>query len=56
MEPMFTEIRMWRLREADFEVGGRRYGVSGHDDWRGEPAMAWLRLKAERAVRIDEGG
>jgi hypothetical protein len=54
MEPMFTEIHMWRLREADFEVGGRRYGVFGHD-WRIEPAEEWLRLKAERALRIDEG-
>jgi DNA-binding winged helix-turn-helix (wHTH) protein len=52
MEPMFTEIHMWRLREADFEVGGRRYGVFGHD-WRVEPAQAWLRLKAERASRIE---
>ena len=51
MEPMFTEIHMWRLREADFEVGGRRYGVFGHD-WRVEPAHAWLRLKAERASRV----
>jgi DNA-binding winged helix-turn-helix (wHTH) protein len=51
-EPMFTEIHMWRVREADFEVGGRRYGVFGHD-WRTEPAQAWLRLKAERASRVD---
>ncbi len=52
VEPMFTEIHMWRVREADFEVGGRRYGVFAHD-WRVEPAKEWLRLKAERAVRID---
>ena len=50
-EPMFTEIQMRRLREADFEVGGRCYGVFGHD-WRVEPADAWLRLKAERSLRI----
>jgi hypothetical protein len=50
-EPMFTEIHMWRAREADFEVGGRRYGVFGHD-WRAEPAHEWLRVKAERAARI----
>ena len=54
-EPMFTEIRQRRVREADFEVGGRRYGVFGHD-WRVEPAQAWLRLKAERASRIDLAG
>jgi hypothetical protein len=52
MKPMFTEIQLRRLREADFESGGRRYGVFGHD-WRVEPADAWLRLKAERALRID---
>jgi DNA-binding winged helix-turn-helix (wHTH) protein len=52
MEPMFAEIQMWRLAEADFEVGGRRYGVFGHD-WRIEPARAWLQLKAERALRIE---
>ena len=49
---MFTEIHMWRVRDADFEVGGRRYGVFAHD-WRVEPAREWLRLKAERASRID---
>jgi DNA-binding winged helix-turn-helix (wHTH) protein len=52
MEPMFTEIRMWRVPEADFEVGGRRYGVFSHN-WRRESADAWLRLKAERASRIE---
>ena len=52
MEPMFTEIRMWRVPEADFEVGGRHYGVFAHN-WRQESADAWLRLKAERASRIE---
>ena len=51
-EPMFTEIHMWRVRDADFEVGGLRYAVFAHD-WRVEPAHAWLRLKAERASRVD---
>ena len=51
-EPMFTEIRQHRLRDADFEVDGRRYGVFGHD-WRVETAQAWLHLKAERASRVD---
>jgi hypothetical protein len=37
MEPMFKEIHIWRAREADFEIGGRRYGVFAHD-WRVEPA------------------
>jgi DNA-binding winged helix-turn-helix (wHTH) protein len=52
MEPMFTDIHIWRVPEADFEVGGRRYGVFAHD-WRVEGAQEWLRLKAERASRID---
>ena len=52
VEPMFTEIHIWRARDADFEIGGRRYGVFAHD-WRVEPAEEWLRLKAERASRID---
>jgi hypothetical protein len=38
---------MQRLPEADFEVGGRGYGVYGHD-WRTVPPMAWLRLLAAR--------
>ncbi len=36
-----------RLPQADFEVGGRRYGVYGHD-WRVRPLSAWLNLLAER--------
>jgi hypothetical protein len=52
-EPMFTEIQMRRVREADFDVRGRRYGVFGHD-WRAQPAHEWLRLKAERASRIGD--
>jgi DNA-binding winged helix-turn-helix (wHTH) protein len=52
MEPMFSELHIWRTREADFEVGGRRYGVFAHD-WRVENAEQWLRLKAERAWRIE---
>jgi len=52
MEPMLTEIQMRWLLEADFETGGQRYGVFGHD-WRVEPARTWLRLKAERALRVE---
>jgi hypothetical protein len=51
MEPLFAELHIWRVRESDFEVGGRRYGVFAHD-WRVENAEQWLRLKAERAWRI----
>lgn len=45
LEPHFTSIHMWRSPEADFEVGGRQFGVFTHD-WRVEPALAWLRIKA----------
>lgn len=52
LEPMFTEIHIWRTPGADFEIDGRRYGVFAHD-WRIETATEWLRLKAERAWRIE---
>ena len=51
-QPMFTEIHLWRVPEADFEIDGRCYGVFAHD-WRAESAQDWLRLKAERASRIE---
>jgi hypothetical protein len=37
------------LPEASFQVGGRTYGVFGHD-WRAVPPMAWLDLLAEREL------
>ena len=49
MEPQFTSIHIWRSPDADFVVGGRRYGVFGHD-WRLETAEDWLQVKAELAV------
>ena len=52
IEPMFSEIHFSRAHEADFAIDGRRYGVFAHD-WRVEPAQEWLRLKAERASRVD---
>jgi hypothetical protein len=52
IEPLFTELHIWRARDADFEVGGRRYGVFAHD-WRVENVEQWLRLKAERAWRLE---
>jgi hypothetical protein len=48
----FTSIHIWRSVEADFEVGGRHYGVFAHD-WRAEPAADWLRIKAELALTTD---
>lgn len=45
--PVFAYADLARLPEADFEVGGRRYGVYGHD-WRAVPALTWLERLAER--------
>ncbi len=36
-----------RLAGADFEIGGRQFGVYGRD-WRASPPMTWLALLAER--------
>ncbi|HLF25262.1 MAG TPA: ATP-binding protein [Anaerolineae bacterium] len=46
---LFAYVDLPRLSEADFEVGGRRYGMYGHD-WRTVPQVAWLALLAEREV------
>jgi len=46
---VFAYADLQRLPEADFEVGGRRYGMYGHD-WRIVPPMAWLALLADREV------
>ncbi|MGH2535404.1 MAG: ATP-binding protein [Thermomicrobiales bacterium] len=45
-ESHFTGVRIWRSPEADFAVGGRRYGIFAHD-WRVEPAAAWMRMKLD---------
>jgi hypothetical protein len=50
--PMFAYGDLKRFPEADFEVGGRRYGVYGHD-WRVTPPMAWLDLLAEREIATE---
>lgn len=50
VDTMFTDLHIWRVREADFEVGGRRYRVFAGAR---EPAPEWLRLKAERAARVE---
>jgi hypothetical protein len=49
--PMFTYADINRLDEVDFEVGGRRYGVYGHN-WRTMPPSAWLALMAEREIGL----
>jgi hypothetical protein len=45
----FSYANLVRLPETDFEVGGKHYGVYGHD-WRVEPPLEWLALLAEREV------
>jgi hypothetical protein len=47
--PVLAYADLARLDEADFEVGGRHYGVYGHD-WRVMPPVAWLALLGEREV------
>ncbi|HEX7588747.1 MAG TPA: ATP-binding protein, partial [Anaerolineae bacterium] len=45
----FAYANLARLNEVDYTVGGKTYGVYGHD-WRVEPPLAWLQLLAEREV------
>lgn len=47
--PLFAYADLHPVPEAEFEVGGRRYGVYGHD-WRVVPVMSWLSLLAEREI------
>ncbi|MCC7354900.1 MAG: ATP-binding protein [Anaerolineae bacterium] len=47
--PMFAYADLARLPEADFEVGGWRYGVYGHD-WRAMPPASWLAMLAAREI------
>jgi len=46
--PALAHTEIPRLAEADFEMGGRRYGVFGHD-WRKRPPAEWLALVARRS-------
>jgi hypothetical protein len=49
---MFAYTDLARLPEADFEVGGRRYGVYARD-WRVTPPVAWMELLAEREIAAE---
>jgi hypothetical protein len=49
IEPLMSYIDFFRAREADYEVGGRRYGVFAHD-WRRVDVDAWLDLTGEREL------
>lgn len=50
--PVLSYVDFHRLPEADFTVGGRRYGVYGHD-WRAMPPLAWLAVLDEREITGD---
>ncbi|GIV96901.1 MAG: hypothetical protein KatS3mg057_1558 [Herpetosiphonaceae bacterium] len=51
-EEPFTYINFCRVVEADFEVGGRRYGGFAHD-WRAEPLPVWRKVLGERELSLD---
>ena len=48
-QPVFAYADLTRLPELDFTVGGRVYGVYGHD-WRTVPPAAWLDLLGQREI------
>jgi hypothetical protein len=48
----FAMADMGRVDGADFTVGGRRYGIFGHD-FRALPLGPWMDLWAERALAQD---
>ena len=50
--PFCAYAELERLPEADYEVGGHRYGLFGHD-WRVVPAMMWLDHLAQKEVATD---
>jgi hypothetical protein len=47
--PFCGYVELARIEAADYEVGGRRYGVFGHD-WRAVPPMLWLDHLAAREL------
>lgn len=51
-EGVFTYINFCRVAEADFDVGGRRYGGFAHD-WRAEPLSVWNQILAERQLDLE---
>ncbi len=51
-EELFTYINFCRVAEADFEVGGRRYGGFAHD-WRAEPLAVWREIVRERELSLN---
>ena len=46
---ILSYAELTRLPEADFDVGGRRYGIYGHD-WRAMTPAVWIARLAEKEV------
>lgn len=53
--PFMAHIDYARVPEADFEVGGRRYGVFAHD-WRRTGLEAWFELMEAREIADEPAG
>jgi hypothetical protein len=53
--PFMAHIDYTRVPEADYEVGGRRYGVFAHD-WRRTGLEAWFELMEARELADEPGG
>jgi AAA ATPase domain len=53
--PYMAHIDYARVPEADFEVGGRRYGVFAHD-WRRTGLEAWFELMEARELADEPAG
>lgn len=47
--PLCAYSEIDRIPDADFEVGGRRYGLYGHN-WRTMPPVAWLKMLADKEI------
>jgi hypothetical protein len=50
--PLMSHIFFERAPDADFEVGGRRYGVFAHD-WRRDGPAAWLERMNARELAFE---
>jgi hypothetical protein len=53
--PFMAHIDYARVPEADFDVGGRRYGVFAHD-WRRTGLEAWFELMGARELADEPAG
>ena len=53
--PILAHIDFPRAPEADYTVGGRRYGVFAHD-WRRRGVEAWFDLMESRELADEAGG